>query len=282
MSVPKALTIAGSDSGGGAGIQADLKTFAALGVYGCSVITAITAQNTREVTGIEAVSAEMVRKQLEAVLSDIRPDVVKIGMLANASIIDVVAATLQQFPQSRLVLDPVMIAKSGAVLLARDSIKTLSQRLIPLSNVITPNIPEAEVLTGMKLTEESSLLKAATAIRALGAKAVVIKGGHMPGVATRKAGGGRSTVGEQSLQVVDVLDDGNEVHRLSGPWIEIRHTHGTGCTLASAIAAGLAHGLDVYASLLQAREFLTKALRTAFAVGQGRGPVHHFHEWWHA
>lgn len=273
MPIPKALTIAGSDSGGGAGIQADLKTFAALGVYGCSVITAVTAQNTHQVTGIEPISPDTVRKQLEAVLSDIHPNAAKTGMLANSAIIETVAATLRRFPPIPLVLDPVMIAKSGDVLLGSDSIKTLREQLIPLADIVTPNIPEAEALTGMHLSNEESLLKAAVAIREMGAKTVVIKGGHRPIFSDLVKGSKRA-------DVVDFFDDGKEVHRLAGPWIDTPHTHGTGCTLASALAAGLAQGLAPYPALLQAREFLTQALRTAFPVGAGKSPVHHFHRWW--
>ena len=180
MPIPKALTIAGSDSGGGAGIQADLKTFAAFGVYGCSVITAITAQNTRQVTGVEPVSPDMVRKQLEAVLSDIRPDVLKTGMLANAGIIRAVASSLSQTRRIPLVLDPVMVSKSGDALLAEDSAVTLRELLFPLADLITPNIPEAEVLTGKTLKTDQDFEEAARQLHRMGARAVLLKGGHRP------------------------------------------------------------------------------------------------------
>ncbi len=271
MPISKALTIAGSDSGGGAGIQADLKTFAALGVYGCSVITAVTAQNTLQVSGIEAISPDMVRKQLEAALSDIHPNAIKTGMLANSAIIEAVAATLRRFPRVPLVLDPVMIAKSGDALLATEAVRTLCEQLIPLADMVTPNIPEAETLTGMRLAGDESIRKAAAAIRGMGAKAVLIKGGHL---AIDRSEDSRAA------EVADLYDDGKEVHRISGPWIDTPHTHGTGCTLASALAAGLARGLSPYAAARQAREFLTQALRTAFPVGAGKSPVHHFHRWW--
>ncbi|MCI0419672.1 MAG: bifunctional hydroxymethylpyrimidine kinase/phosphomethylpyrimidine kinase, partial [Acidobacteria bacterium] len=235
MSIPKALTIAGSDSGGGAGIQADLKTFAAFGVYGCSVITAITAQNTHQVTGIEPVSPEMVGKQLEAVLSDIRPDVVKTGMLANAGIIQAVVAALSQAERIPLVLDPVMVAKSGDALLAPDATTALRRQLLPLADLVTPNVPEAEVLTGMALVTEEDFVEAARQIRNMGAKAVLLKGGHRP----RQ----QAATDPRHEEVVDLFYDGQDFHSIRGPWINTPHTHGTGCTLASAIAAGLAQGL---------------------------------------
>jgi len=272
MSIPKALTIAGSDSGGGAGIQADLKTFAAFGVYGCSVITAITAQNTRQVTGVEPVSPEMVRKQLEAVLSDILPDVVKTGMLANAAIIRAVASSLSAARRIPLVVDPVMLSKSGDALLTPEAAATLRELLVPLADLITPNIPEAEVLTGKKLKSDEDFHEAARQLHNMGARAVLLKGGHRP-----------RPVGEadpERSEVVDLFYDGREFHSIRGPWVNTPHTHGTGCTLASAIAAGLAQGLELHPAVLQARTYLTKALEAGFAVGQGVSPVHHFHHWW--
>jgi len=272
MPIPKALTIAGSDSGGGAGIQADLKTFAAFGVYGCSVITAITAQNTRQVTGVEPVSPDMVRKQLEAVLSDIRPDVVKTGMLANAAIIGAVASALSAARRIPLVLDPVMLSKSGDALLAPDAAATLREQLFPLADLITPNVPEAEVLTGKILTTDDDFHEAARQLHRMGARAVLLKGGHRPRLQA-EADLGRS-------EVIDLLYDGGEFHSIRGPWVNTPHTHGTGCTLASAIAAGLAQGLELHPAVLQARTYLTKALEAGFPVGQGLSPVHHFHHWW--
>ena len=272
MSIPKALTIAGSDSGGGAGIQADLKTFAAFGVYGCSVITAITAQNTLQVTGVEPVSPDMVRKQLEAVLADIRPDVVKTGMLANADIIRAVASSLSATRRIPLVADPVMLSKSGDALLAQDAAVTLRELLFPLADLITPNIPEAEVLTGKTFCRDEDFQEAARQLHSMGARAVLLKGGHRPRPQV-EADLGRN-------EVVDLFFDGQEFHSIRGPWVDTPHTHGTGCTLASAIAAGLAQGLDLHPAILQARIYLTKALEAGFVVGQGISPVHHFHHWW--
>jgi hydroxymethylpyrimidine/phosphomethylpyrimidine kinase len=272
MPIPKALTIAGSDSGGGAGIQADLKTFAAFGVYGCSVITAITAQNTRQVTGIEPVSPLIVRKQLEAVLSDIRPVVMKTGMLANASIISAVASSLSQTRRIPLVLDPVMISKSGDALLAEDSTVLLRELLFPLADLITPNIPEAEALTNKILKTDQDFEEAARDLHSMGAKAVLLKGGHRPEL--------RSGTHMGEREVIDFLYDGKQFFSVRGPWVNTAHTHGTGCTLASAIAAGLAQGLELYPAVLQARAYLTKALEAGFSIGQGISPVHHFHHWW--
>ena len=272
MSIPKALTIAGSDSGGGAGIQADLKTFAAFGLYGCSVITAITAQNTLQVTGVEPVSPDMVRKQLEAVLADIRPDVVKTGMLANADIIRAVASSLSATRRIPLVADPVMLSKSGDALLAQDAAVTLRELLFPLADLITPNIPEAEVLTGKTFCRDEDFQEAARQLHSMGARAVLLKGGHRPRPQV-EADLGRN-------EVVDLFFDGQEFHSIRGPWVDTPHTHGTGCTLASAIAAGLAQGLDLHPAILQARIYLTKALEAGFVVGQGISPVHHFHHWW--
>lgn len=272
MSIPKALTIAGSDSGGGAGIQADLKTFAAFGIYGCSVITAITAQNTLQVTGVEPVSPEMVRKQLEAVLSDLRPDVVKTGMLANVDIIRAVVASLSAAQKIPLVVDPVMLSKGGNALLAPDAEVTLRELLLPMADLITPNIPEAEVLTGTTLRSDEDFHQAARQLHNMGARAVLLKGGHRPRPQI-EAESGRN-------EVIDLLYDGREFHSIHGPWINTPHTHGTGCTLASAIAAGLAQGLKLHPAVLQARNYLTKALEAGFPVGQGINPVHHFHHWW--
>jgi hydroxymethylpyrimidine/phosphomethylpyrimidine kinase len=268
MQVIKALTIAGSDSSGGAGIQADLKTFAAFGVYGCSVITAVTAQNTCQVTGIHNVPPEMVRKQIEAVLSDIKPHAIKIGMLSNPRNIRVVAKSLRTFGPVPIVLDPVMVAKSGDILLVKDAIGVLRQELIPLATVITPNIPEAEVLVGKPLETEQDFIDAAKVMREWGAQVVVLKGGHRP-----PAINGGS-------EVVDLYFDGKKARVIRGPYVNTPHTHGTGCTFASAITAGLAIGLDPFPAVTQAREYLTQALKSAFPVGQGKGPVHHFYRWW--
>jgi hydroxymethylpyrimidine/phosphomethylpyrimidine kinase len=272
--IPKALTIAGSDSGGGAGIQADLKTFAAFGVYGSSVITAVTAQNTRHVTGVHVIPSDVVVKQIEAVLSDIGCDAIKIGMLANAGIIQGVTACLSRYPKIPVVVDPVMVAKSGDVLLERDAIRTMREQLLPLAEVVTPNIPEAEVLLGRNLQSEEDYTQAARDIFAMGARSVLLKGGHRP--RHEKIELGRNV----DSPVVDFFYDGKEIRQIEGPFIDTPHTHGTGCTLSAALAAGLANGLKPYPAALQAREFLTGALRNAFPVGHGKGPVHHFHSWW--
>jgi hydroxymethylpyrimidine/phosphomethylpyrimidine kinase len=261
-STPKALTIAGSDSGAGAGIQADLKTFAALGVYGTSVITAITAQNTVKVSKVFELSPELVAAQIDAVMEDIRAQALKTGMLANATIIDVVAAKIEQYGLKRLVVDPVMVAKSGDLLLRSDAVEALRSRLIPLAQVVTPNLPEAEQLTGMKLTREKEFEEAARHIIAMGAKSVVIKGGHRRGPA------------------IDLFFDGNKIHPLRAARTRTRHTHGTGCTFSAAIAAYLAKGETVASAVSQAKRYITGAIRHGFAVGSGHSPVHHFHHFW--
>jgi hydroxymethylpyrimidine/phosphomethylpyrimidine kinase len=268
MPVFKALTIAGSDSGGGAGIQADLKTFAAFGVYGCSVITAVTAQNTCQVTGIHNVPPRMVRQQIEAVLSDICPHAIKIGMLSNSRIIRVVAESLRAFGPVPIVLDPVMVAKSGDSLLVKEAVEVLRQELIPLATVITPNIPEAEILVGKRLKSQQDYIEASKTIRGWGAQVVVLKGGHRPSAI------------EGGSKVVDLYYDGKKVREIRGPFVNTPHTHGTGCTFASAITAGLANGLDPFPAVTQARVYLTQAMKSAFPVGQGKGPVHHFFRLW--
>ncbi|MEW5976713.1 MAG: bifunctional hydroxymethylpyrimidine kinase/phosphomethylpyrimidine kinase [Acidobacteriota bacterium] len=280
MSVKKALTIAGSDSGAGAGIQADLKTFAALGVYGTSVITAVTAQNTREVRAIHPIPSEVVAQQLEAVLTDIGADAVKTGMLANQDIIVTVAARLRDHGPIPLVVDPVMVSKAGVPLLEPPAIAALRRELFPLAAVVTPNVPEAEALLGRTLKTEEQLLKAGREMLAMGPKAVLIKGGHRePGSQPAGPDDRNSSSGE----VVDLYFCAEEEGcRISGPRIATPHTHGTGCTLAAAIAAYLARGESSYPAILRARSFLTAALKAAFPVGQGKGPVHHFHRWWTA
>ena len=274
MKIVKALTIAGSDSGGGAGIQADLKTFAAFGVYGSSVITAVTAQNTQHVKGIHIIPPEIVEKQIEAVLSDIGSDAIKIGMLANAGIIQVVVSSLRRHSKMPVVVDTVMVAKSGDVLLERGAVRAMREQLLPLAEMVTPNIPEAEVLLGRSLRSEEDYVLAAKAIFDLGARTVLLKGGHRP--RTQKTILGPKT----DSPVVDLFYDGKDIRHIEGPFIDTPHTHGTGCTLSSAVAAGLAKGLEPFPAALRAREYLTGALRNAFPVGRGKGPVHHFHTWW--
>ena len=270
MPIFKVLTIAGSDSSGGAGIQADLKTFAAMGVYGCSVITAVTAQNTCQVADIHPVPADIVAKQLESVMTDIRPDALKSGMLVNAEIIRAVAVSLKRFPKVPFVLDPVMVAKSGDALLEVEAVESLRECLFPLADVVTPNIPEAEVLLGRRLETETDLHEAAKSIHGMGAQVVVLKGGHRP----------RPTANSTAHEVEDLFYDGRDIIPIRGPFVVTPHTHGTGCTFASAIAAGLAKKMAPYAAVLQAREYLTGALLSAYAVGNGKSPVHHFHRWW--
>jgi hydroxymethylpyrimidine/phosphomethylpyrimidine kinase len=270
MKLYRALTIAGSDSGGGAGVQADLKTFAALGVYGSSVITAVTAQNTLQVSAIHVLPPPIVAEQLRAVLADIGADAIKTGMLANAEIIEAVALTLRQFPRIPLVVDPVMVAKSGDTLLTRESVQTLCEVLIPMAEVVTPNVPEAEVLVGRNLQTEADFVAAAKTIYNMGARNVVIKGGHRP----------PSRRESESSVIVDLFYDGTEVRSIEGPFISTPHTHGTGCTFAAAIAAGRALGLAPFVATIEARNYLTEALRNAFPIGHGKSPVHHFHRWW--
>jgi hydroxymethylpyrimidine/phosphomethylpyrimidine kinase len=262
MSVPRALTIAGSDSGGGAGIQADLKTFAALGVYGASVITAITAQNTLRVTGVLEVPLELIAKQIEAVVTDIGFDAVKTGMLASAPVIELVAAKVREYSLQPLVVDPVMVAKSGDRLLREDAVAALRDLLLPLATVVTPNIPEAEALTGRAIRSEEDRRQAARDLLALGAQAVVIKGGHLEGPA------------------VDLFVDATRLVELAAERVETTSTHGTGCTFASAIAAGLAQGMNTLEAAREAKSYLTQALQMAFPLGHGHGPVHHFFRWW--
>jgi hydroxymethylpyrimidine/phosphomethylpyrimidine kinase len=258
--VKRVLTIAGSDSGGGAGIQADLKTFGALGVFGTSAITAITAQNTVEVTRIEEVSAAMVAAQIEAVATDIGIDAAKTGMLASAAIIEAVTAALKKHRTANLVVDPVMIAKSGERLLREDAVSAMKTRLLPLAEIVTPNLPETEILTGLTVTDEEQMREAARRIHDLGPRCVVLKGGHAPGP-----------------NVVDLYYDGRDFHELKAARVETRNTHGTGCTFAAAIAAYLAHGLPPLEAVSRAKEYLTAALRAAPDIGRGHGPVDHFH-----
>jgi hydroxymethylpyrimidine/phosphomethylpyrimidine kinase len=262
--VARALTIAGSDSGGGAGIQADLKTFSALGVYGASVITAVTAQDTQRVYDFVEMDPAFVAKQIDAVLGDIGADAVKTGMLASAPIIETVAERLQRWEATTLVVDPVMVAKGGDRLLREDAVAALKQRLLPLALVVTPNIPEAEVLTGHDLKTWDDIRDAAREIHAMGAANVVVKGGHR----------------EDEAHSTDLLFDGNTFRDFPVARIQTTSTHGTGCTFASAIAASLAKGETVEQSVLAAKAYVTRALQAAFPLGHGHGPVHHFYRWW--
>jgi hydroxymethylpyrimidine/phosphomethylpyrimidine kinase len=264
MSVPVALTIAGSDSGGGAGIQADLKTFSALGVYGTSVITALTAQNTKGVFAIHEVPAEFIAAQIDAVFSDFEVTAVKIGMLGNAAAIGIVAGELRRRARN-VVLDPVMASSSGEKLLRPDAIGSLRE-LIAQASIVTPNLPEAAALVGGSVARSEDEMQAqAQKLLALGAGAVLIKGGHAEGP-----------------ESVDLLIERGACTRLTAPRVETRNTHGTGCTLASAIAAGLAKGLPLADAVRAAKAYIGAAIAAAerLQVGSGAGPVHHFHGWW--
>ena len=264
MKIYKALTIAGSDSGAGAGLQADLKTFAAFGVYGTSVVTAITAQNTTGVTRVLETPAPLVAAQIDAVMDDIGADAVKTGMLANARIIRTVADKIQEHGIQRLVVDPVMVAKGGHVLLRPDAVRTLRTRLFPLATVVTPNLPEAQALTGVEGTGARAIKEMARHIVGMGASSVVVKGGHRKGAAT------------------DVFYDGATFHEFPSPRIRTKNTHGTGCTYSAALACGLARNKPLDTAIAEAKEFITDAIRQAFSIGSGHSPVHHFHDYWSA
>lgn len=265
----RVLTIAGSDSGGGAGIQADLKTFAANGCYGMSVITALTAQNTRAVTAIHPVPEDFIAAQMDAVMEDIGVDAIKIGMLHSPAVIQVVAERLRHFQVANVVVDPVMVAKSGDALLREDAVEALRAELLPLATLITPNIPEATVLLGRAqaemVEEPEGLEEVARALLQLGPGAVLLKGGHLSG--------DRSP---------DILIGSGDVARFEAARVDTPNTHGTGCTLSSAIAAQLAHGHPLPEAVGRAKDYITRALiaGSAYRLGSGHGPVHHFHGWW--
>ena len=260
--VRTALTIAGSDSGGGAGIQADLKTFAALGVFGTSALTAITAQNTLGVTAVHEIPPEIVAAQIDAVLTDIGADAVKTGMISSSENIRVVAAKVREHGISTLVVDPVMVATSGDRLLREDAVDALRTDLLPLATVATPNLPEAAVLIGREVSSLEGMREAARAIVDLGVRSVIVKGGHLVGDA------------------VDVFYDGSTFTELPARRIATTSTHGTGCTLASAIAALLARGEPLDSAISNAKVYVTAAIERAYPIGQGHGPIHHFHRWW--
>lgn len=254
----RVLIIAGSDSGGGAGIQADLKTVTALNGFAMTALTALTAQNTLGVHAIHEVPEDFITQQIEVVLTDLGADAIKIGMLHRASVIHAVADALQRLaPDVALVLDPVMMAKGGHALLEPDAMTALKDRLIPMATLVTPNVPEAEALTGMTIKSVDDFPAVAEAI---GAKAVLVKGGHMD---------------EDVL--TDVLWQAGEVVRFKGPRIKTQHTHGTGCTLASSIACGLAQGLDMVSAVERGRAYVLEAIKTAPGYGQGHGPLNHAH-----
>ena len=263
---PIALTIAGSDSSGGAGIQADLKTFAALGVYGASVITALTAQNTTGVSGIHQVPAEFVTAQIDAVFSDLAVGAVKIGMVAQPASIDAIVAGLMRWSPKHIVLDPVMVATSGDRLLAAEAVEALRTKLIPLASVITPNLPEAAALLDEPVAvSEAAVEDQGKRLLALGCRAVLIKGGH-----------------GQGAESTDYLIDANGIIVLAAPRIATKNTHGTGCSLSSATAAGLAKGENMETAIRNAKAWISAAISAAdrFSVGHGHGPVHHFNKYY--
>ncbi len=257
----RALTIAGSDSGGGAGIQADLKTFSALGVYGMSVLTALTAQNTLGVQAVFELPPSFVAQQIDSVVTDIGVDAVKTGMLANSEIIHVVAEKVREYRLPNLVVDPVMRAKSGDPLLRPEAQEALIKELLPLAKVVTPNLPEAEALVGFPVRTLEDMRRAAVAIHEMGPEWVVVKGGHLEGDVS-----------------IDILYNGRDWWEFTAPHINTRNTHGTGCTFASAIAAWLARGAEVPEAVRLAKEYLTEALKAGakLNIGRGHGPVHHF------
>lgn len=256
---PRALTIAGSDSGGGAGIQADLKTFHSFGCFGMSAVTAITAQNSLGVQAVQPVPAEFVARQLESVLGDIGADALKCGMLANAEVVGAVAGSLERFPEPPLVLDTVLIAKSGDPLLADDAVDVMVEKLFPRALLVTPNLDEAERLAGFTVRDQPAMERAARELARMGASAVLIKGGHLEGP-----------------ELVDLLllPDGRTV-RMTGQRIDTPHTHGTGCVLSAAVAACLARGMELEAAVRAARKYLMRGIRESFATGGGYGTLNH-------
>ncbi|MDH7568228.1 MAG: bifunctional hydroxymethylpyrimidine kinase/phosphomethylpyrimidine kinase [Armatimonadota bacterium] len=253
-----ALTIAGSDSGGGAGIQADLKTFSAFGVFGTSAITAITAQNTLGVARAEALDPSLVVAQIRAVAEDLHPHACKTGMLANAPIVTSVVQAVAQFNLHPLVVDPVMVASSGDVLLEPAAVEAVRQELIPAADLVTPNLAEAQVLTQRPVTNEAEMREAAAALVAMGAGAALVKGGHLTGD-----------------EMVDILFDGQQFHALRGPRLPADNPHGTGCTLSAGIAAGLARGDTLLKAVQRAVAFVRRAIENAPGLGRGRGPLNH-------
>jgi hydroxymethylpyrimidine/phosphomethylpyrimidine kinase len=259
--VVTAMTIAGSDSGGGAGIQADLKTFHAHGIYGTSVLTALTAQNTRGVSAIHVLPPSFVVEQYVQVMTDIGTQAAKTGMLAEAGIIEALADAFAEHPLPHLVVDPVMISKAGSPLLEPSAIQALGERIVPLADLVTPNLHEAAALTGMKAIRDlAGMAEAAERIRALGARAVLVKGGHLP----------------EEDEAVDLLYDGSKTLEFRAERLDQRHTHGTGCTYSAAITAGLARGLPLIDAVRRAKTYITEAIRTAPGLGSGVGPLNHF------
>jgi len=256
----KLLTIAGSDSCGGAGIQADLKTFSAHEVFGMSVITAVTAQNTQGVFAVQDISPEIIQKQIEVIFDDIQVDAVKVGMVSRTETIKIIAETLSKYSVQNLVIDPVMVSKSGFHLLQPEAKEALISHLLPLATVVTPNLPEAEVITGMSINTVEEMKEAARRIHSMGPKYVLVKGGHLEG------------------EAVDILFDGEAFEYFNSPRIVTKNTHGTGCTLSSAIAANLGKGFSINDAIEKAKDYITIAIENSFSIGKGVGPVHHFYQ----
>lgn len=255
----RALTVAGSDSGGGAGIQADLKTFHQLGVYGMSALTAITAQNTLGVAAVYPLTAEAVASQMEEVLRDIGTDAIKTGMLFDAEIIAAVSAKIRQYQVEQVVVDPVMVAKGGAKLLRDEAIEALKQQLLPLAMAVTPNLPEAECLSGMTIRQLADMKEAAKRICEMGPRCVIVKGGHL-----------------EADEIIDLLYDGEQFHLFPHQRVQTRHTHGTGCTFSAALTAQLAKSTDTLVAVEQAKRFIINAIATAPQLGGGHGPTNHW------
>lgn len=258
----KVLTIAGSDCSGGAGIQADLKTFSAHGVYGMSVIVSVVAENTSRVIDIQDISPDMILKQMDAVFEDIEVDAVKIGMLSGCECMRAVSEGLRKYKPENIVIDPVMLAKGGHALMQLNAIEFFKSQLIPFAHMLTPNIPEAEVLTGMKIDSVPEMKEAAQIIYSMGAKSVLVKGGHLNGDAE------------------DILFDGTNFYSFKTKRIDTKNTHGTGCTFSSAIASNLALGKDLYNSVNAAKEYVTMAIEHSLEIGKGHGPTNHFYKFW--
>lgn len=263
IDLKKVLTIAGSDCSGGAGIQADLKTFSAHGVFGMSVIVSVVAENTSRVIDIQDVRTDMIEKQIDAVFEDIDVDAVKIGMLSQPNCMEAVAGKLKQYAPANIVLDPVMYAKNGCPLMNPDAIDTLIEKVIPFADLLTPNIPEAEKIAGMQIHNVEDMKKAAAAIHRMGCKNVLVKGGHAAGSA------------------LDLLFDGERFYTFDAERIETKNTHGTGCTYSAAIASNLALGCSLQEAVRRAKEYITTAIRHSLSIGKGHGPTHHFYELYH-
>lgn len=257
----KVLTIAGSDCSGGAGIQADLKTFSAHGTYGMSVITSVVAENTCKVISIHDVPVKNIEEQMDAVFADIEPDAIKVGMLSNDSVMKAVAGKLKEYHVERAVIDPVMIAKGGCALMQPEAHDALIEEIIPVSYLLTPNIPEAEEILGCTIETVEDMMEACKKIHQLGAKNVLVKGGHFEG------------------EPVDVLFEGEQFYTFHGERIQSKNTHGTGCTLSSAITANIANGLPLKEAVEKAKEYVTNAIRYTTQIGHGHGPTNHFYQW---